>query len=145
MNFASVSRVADDILRLKPFPYLGVDFEWDVRDNVPTILGVSDGTLTVSVVQYAVCERDFHPTWHRIWWHEENGLHYFPYPVPWEPLVRRIAHDPCKAAMRQGGHAARRPCGKAVLALGSEGIKTGIKLGRRLLAKGAEERNDSSS
>jgi len=49
VNFAPVSRVADDIPRLKPSPYLGVDFEWDVRNNVPTILGVSDGTLTVSV------------------------------------------------------------------------------------------------
>ena len=45
MNFAPVSRTADDILRLKPSPYLGVDFEWDVRNNVPTILGVSDGKI----------------------------------------------------------------------------------------------------
>lgn len=48
-GFCRVSRIADDILRLKPSPYLGIDFEWDIRNNVPTILGVSDGNLTVSV------------------------------------------------------------------------------------------------
>lgn len=48
MNFAPVSRNADNILRLRPAPYLGVDWEWDIRTDTPTILGVSDGQLTVS-------------------------------------------------------------------------------------------------
>ena len=49
MNFfAPVSRAADDIRFLQPSPYLGLDWEWDIRTNTPTILGVSDGKLTVS-------------------------------------------------------------------------------------------------
>lgn len=49
MNFAPVSRNPDDILRLAPRPHLGVDWEWDMHTGTPTILGVSDGHLTVSV------------------------------------------------------------------------------------------------
>lgn len=48
MNFAPVSRNPADVLRLRPTPYLGLDWEWNIRTNEPTILGVSDGHLTVS-------------------------------------------------------------------------------------------------
>ncbi|MDE2020835.1 MAG: hypothetical protein KGJ13_10910, partial [Patescibacteria group bacterium] len=44
-----VSRRADDIATLKPIPYLGCDLEWDIKTEVPTILGLSDGAKTVSV------------------------------------------------------------------------------------------------
>ena len=44
-----VSRVPGDIGLLQPYPHISLDFEWSIRDGKPTILGLSDGTRTVSV------------------------------------------------------------------------------------------------
>lgn len=45
----SISRHAFDIDMLHPRPYLSLDWEWDIQTQQPTILGVSDGNITVSV------------------------------------------------------------------------------------------------
>lgn len=47
-DYPAVSRNPADILTLSP-PHLGLDFEWDIHYERPTILGVSDGKKTVSV------------------------------------------------------------------------------------------------
>lgn len=44
-----VSRIASDISKLQPSPYIGHDWEWSIRTGEPTVLGLSDGKLTVSV------------------------------------------------------------------------------------------------
>src|SRR5579872_1090322 len=44
-----VLRKAGQILSLRPAPYFGIDLEWNIQTEVPTILGISDGTTTVSV------------------------------------------------------------------------------------------------
>lgn len=43
-----VERRAEAIRELRPAPYLSWDLEWSIRNNRPTILGVSDGERTVS-------------------------------------------------------------------------------------------------
>jgi DNA polymerase I-like protein with 3'-5' exonuclease and polymerase domains len=48
-HLPKVSRNPQDILSLRPEPYLGCDAEWHIRTEVPTILGLSDGVRTVSV------------------------------------------------------------------------------------------------
>jgi hypothetical protein len=48
-QWPQVERRPEAILELNPSPYLGADWEWRIRDGKPTILGVSDGTRTVSV------------------------------------------------------------------------------------------------
>jgi hypothetical protein len=47
-NYAEVLRYPAAIDLLRP-PYLGVDFEWDIRTGNPTVIGVSDGQTTASV------------------------------------------------------------------------------------------------
>src|SRR5437879_5496798 len=47
-EYAPVLRYPAAIDLLRP-PYLGIDFEWDIRSGLPTILGVSDGQTTASV------------------------------------------------------------------------------------------------
>lgn len=54
-------------------------------------------------IDYAVCERDWHPFLHKIYWQESDGRHYIDVPEPWEPFLRWTHADPCKAAMREGG------------------------------------------
>lgn len=44
-----ISRNPSDISLVHPIPYLSWDLEWSIRTGKPTILGVSDGTRTVSV------------------------------------------------------------------------------------------------
>src|SRR3990172_5858067 len=41
-----ISRNPEDILRLKP-PVYGLDWEWNVRDERPTIMGVADAETAV--------------------------------------------------------------------------------------------------
>lgn len=43
-----IQRAPSAIRSLSPHPYLGTDWEWDIRSGRPTILGVSDGVNTVS-------------------------------------------------------------------------------------------------
>jgi hypothetical protein len=45
--FPVVERQASAIDKLRP-PFLGTDMEWDIQTGRPTIIGVSDGTTTVS-------------------------------------------------------------------------------------------------
>lgn len=44
-----VIRDAGQISSLRPSPYLGIDLEWAIKTEIPTVLGLSDGTKTVSV------------------------------------------------------------------------------------------------
>lgn len=47
-GYPQVSHDPLDISLLQP-PYLGLDYEWDLKTETPTILGLSDGTHTISV------------------------------------------------------------------------------------------------
>jgi len=47
-QWPEVARNPEAIQHIQPAPYLSLDWEWD-KDGQPTILGVSDGKLTVSV------------------------------------------------------------------------------------------------
>lgn len=48
LSWPPISRSEDIILELKPRPYLGLDLEWGLKTEQPTIIGQSDGTVTVS-------------------------------------------------------------------------------------------------
>ena len=48
-SWPTVLRYPEAIEQLRPAPYIGLDVEWSVRTGVPNILGLSDGTTTVSV------------------------------------------------------------------------------------------------
>ena len=48
-NQVHVQRHPAAIASLQPAPYLGLDYEASIRTGQPTVLGLSDGTRTVSV------------------------------------------------------------------------------------------------
>lgn len=58
--------------------------------------------LTVGI-EYVICERNWRPFWHRVYWREPDGWHYISLPYPWNPVITRFALNPCKRAMRMGG------------------------------------------